>query len=188
MDQAPLPTERLPLTIRSLARWVDWSDVNNPQIKFTLRLSYNGDHMDFPYSGGILAFIDWKSRQVKFALQENLKSQGHRSGFSRLNEGIEKVRNGSMTRQNTADDQLYKEVVAWIEQHSHPVLSDVANSLVMDTQAGEESFDDFCSDFGYDNDSIKARNIHDLCTSLARGFRALVGADFDEIAKALEDY
>lgn len=30
-------------------------------------------------------------------------------------------------------------------------------------QAGEMSFDDFCSDFGYDNDSRKAEAIHRQC-------------------------
>ena len=37
-----------------------------------------------------------------------------------------------------------------------PKLDDVLHSLVMDSSASEQSFDDWCGEFGYDTDSIKA--------------------------------
>lgn len=64
----------------------------------------------------------------------------------------------------------------------------VCAALVSDTQAGDESFEDFCGNFGYDTDSRKAEAIHKACKSNGRKFRQLVGEDFDAIAELVQDY
>ena len=66
-----------------------------------------------------------------------------------------------------------------------PSLLEVCYSLAMDAQAGRESFEDFCSSFGYDEDSRKAEMTWRAC---ADTYRAL-GADLTEqMAKITEGY
>ncbi len=58
------------------------------------------------------------------------------------------------------------------------------DSLLSDAQAGEQSFDEFCGDFGYDEDSIKARRTWKACQRMAKKVRALLGNDFDKFLYA----
>lgn len=44
-----------------------------------------------------------------------------------------------------------------------PTYDDVVYSLVMDATACEQSFEDWCSDYGYSDDSIKALEIYRQC-------------------------
>jgi hypothetical protein len=44
-----------------------------------------------------------------------------------------------------------------------PKSQDVLHCLFMDSEASETTFSEWCSNFGYDNDSIKAREIYDAC-------------------------
>lgn len=44
-----------------------------------------------------------------------------------------------------------------------PSLGDVLHSLSLDSEACSISFDEWCLNFDYDNDSIKARGIYDAC-------------------------
>ena len=47
-----------------------------------------------------------------------------------------------------------------------PTIEDVLYSLVMDAQAGTYSFNVFCDEFGYNNDSIKVQNIYFACQKI----------------------
>jgi hypothetical protein len=67
---------------------------------------------------------------------------------------------------------------------TNPSAADVIGSLCLDTSAGEQSFADFCSDFGYDVDSRKAEKIWKACATLAPKVRRLLGDDFDTFARA----
>lgn len=48
----------------------------------------------------------------------------------------------------------------WIEL---PTESDILECLYSDSEAGKMSFNEFCSEFGYDNDSIKALDTYRAC-------------------------
>jgi len=52
-----------------------------------------------------------------------------------------------------------------------PTESDVLECLKSDCEAGSMSFDDFCDNFGYDNDSIKALDIYRDCMDTAKKLR-----------------
>jgi len=67
---------------------------------------------------------------------------------------------------------------------SEPTAADVLSSLVLDTQCGEESFEDFCADLGYDPDSRKAERIWAQCHKIAPKVRRFLGDSFDAIAQA----
>jgi hypothetical protein len=64
-----------------------------------------------------------------------------------------------------------------------PDAADVISCLISDTSAGEQSFEDFCSDFGYDQDSRRAEATWKACANLAPKVRGLLGEDFDTFAE-----
>jgi hypothetical protein len=65
-----------------------------------------------------------------------------------------------------------------------PTAADVLSCLTLDMSAGEQSFEDFCSDLGYDTDSRKALAIHTTCAALAPRLRAFLGDHFDAVMSA----
>lgn len=70
-----------------------------------------------------------------------------------------------------------------------PELPGVLNCLLSDAEAGAESFDDFCANFGYDTDSRKAERTHKACkrtaASLARLFSSSELADLRELFEGM---
>lgn len=70
-----------------------------------------------------------------------------------------------------------------------PVLKAVLHSLILDSQAREMSFIDWCSEFGYDADSLKAFNTYQECCKSASQLSTLyTRAEIEEIKEALQDY
>lgn len=67
---------------------------------------------------------------------------------------------------------------------STPKLADVIYSLVCDAGVGDMSFSDWCSDFGYNTDSIKAREMYLACGETRANLLKLVGR---EIFEALQE-
>ena len=92
--------------------------------------------------------------------------------------------------------KVSKRMIAWhdhykrwpdIAQAPHP--ADVLTSLVLDSSAIGQSFESWCSDFGYDSDSRKAEGIYRACQQNADKFARV----FDHVARealteALQDY
>ena len=63
---------------------------------------------------------------------------------------------------------------------SFPKEESILECLEFDSQCGNLSFYDFCDEFGYDHDSIKALNIHFACMETAkklRGFKFPIRED-----------
>lgn len=67
---------------------------------------------------------------------------------------------------------------------SEPTAADVLACLVSDTSAGDQSFEDFCSDLGYNVDSRKAERVYKACAKMAPRVRRFLGDDFDAVANA----
>ncbi len=65
-----------------------------------------------------------------------------------------------------------------------PSAADVLSCIISDARAGEQDFEDFCSEFGYDNDSRKAERTWKSCASMAPKVRQLLGEDFEEFERA----
>ena len=70
-----------------------------------------------------------------------------------------------------------------------PTLTDVMYALVSDAQCvcGGQSFDDFCSDLGYDNDSREAESIFLACRDIWCALIRL-GSNLDELSELFQDY
>jgi|SRR5579864_391102 len=65
-----------------------------------------------------------------------------------------------------------------------PTAADVLSCLVSDAFAGEQSFEEFCSDFGYDVDSRKAEATWRACAKTAPKLRRFLSEHFDAVAHA----
>jgi len=60
-----------------------------------------------------------------------------------------------------------------------PRVDDVLDSLLNDAQGGEQTFEDFCAEFGYDPDSRKAERIWRACQLVAKNMKRLLGKDYE---------
>lgn len=58
-----------------------------------------------------------------------------------------------------------------------PELDDVTYCLVSDSEADEMDFSEWANNFGYDDDSMKAKTIYDACVDTGRKLRIALGAD-----------
>lgn len=67
-----------------------------------------------------------------------------------------------------------------------PKLEEVLNCLFMDAEARNSCFEDWCSDFGYSDDSIKAKNIYDSCVQNGIKLKSSLGDKYHEIKKEIE--
>lgn len=76
----------------------------------------------------------------------------------------------------------------------HPEISNESDLIhafycfVSDSEAGgEKSFEEFCSDFGYDEDSRKAENIYKACGVSAKKFNRVFTCDIYDLLNELSE-
>jgi hypothetical protein len=65
-----------------------------------------------------------------------------------------------------------------------PNAEDCLDCLLSDARAGEQSFEEFCTEFGYDADSRRAEATWRACRRAGRGLRRLLGADYETFLSA----
>lgn len=70
---------------------------------------------------------------------------------------------------------------------SEPTAHGTLECLLSDAQAGEQSFEDFCAELGYDNDSRKAEQIHRQCQKTTIALKRLLGSDYETFLYADRD-
>lgn len=89
-------------------------------------------------------------------------------------------------RHNTIDYESYAR--RYIKPIA-PTSASVLYSLLSDAQARDMSFNDWCADFGYDVDSIKALNTYRACCLIGESIRMVfTSAQRAHLATLLEDY
>lgn len=71
-----------------------------------------------------------------------------------------------------------------------PNAADVVHSILSDASIADSagSFEDFCSDLGYDNDSIKALKSYKACVRMAKKTAQFFGDDLQTFQEAAQDY
>lgn len=70
-----------------------------------------------------------------------------------------------------------------------PCAADVIYSLLSDAEACDTSFSDWCENFGYSNESIKALNTYLSCEKTGRSLRKVFSTkQVAELREALTDY
>lgn len=62
---------------------------------------------------------------------------------------------------------------------NEPTPADVLSCLLSDAEAASESFEDFCSSFGYDSDSRKAERTYRQCEKLAPRVKRFLGEAYE---------
>lgn len=65
-----------------------------------------------------------------------------------------------------------------------PWAADVLSSLLSDAECGASSFEDFCAEFGYDEDSRAAERTYHACKAMGPKLRRLLGTDYERFAHA----
>lgn len=73
------------------------------------------------------------------------------------------------------------------EKAKYPTIKDVLYSLVMDSDALNYQFHEWCDNFGYGHDSIKAKETYDACIQNAIKLRSL-GFDIEALQEFYQDY
>lgn len=70
-----------------------------------------------------------------------------------------------------------------------PKVADVLHSLIMDASAADENFHDWCANYGYSDDSIKAMNTYKACLEIAVTLRKHFSPDtLRQVRELLQDY
>jgi hypothetical protein len=83
--------------------------------------------------------------------------------------------------------RLYMDVLVQVSKPVAPKLDDVLACLVRDAIHSTQTFDDWCSDYGYDTDSRKALQIYMDCQEIAKKLR-LARVPVEKEAERLQDY
>lgn len=68
-----------------------------------------------------------------------------------------------------------------------PDAPDCLSCLLSDSHAGDQSFEEFCSDFGYDADSRKAEQTWKACQKATASMKRLLGSDYESFLYAEND-
>lgn len=70
-----------------------------------------------------------------------------------------------------------------------PKVADVLYSLIMDSSAADENFHDWCANYGYSDDSIKAMKTYKACLEVAVALRKHFSPDtLRQVRELLQDY
>ncbi len=69
-----------------------------------------------------------------------------------------------------------------------PSSASVLYSLLADAEAENMTFEEWCAEFGYNSDSIKANNIYKTCLEIAEALKGFSNAQMAELREALQDY
>ncbi len=75
--------------------------------------------------------------------------------------------------------------VPWSKLAKPPTVADVLSCLCSDARSADRvTFEDWCSDLGYDTDSRRAKKIYQTCVETNAKLHAFLGEDFDLFANA----
>lgn len=92
------------------------------------------------------------------------------------------------------DKTLNPRCIAYAQQEKNkkpvtPEICGIIHSLNIDSQAMCESFPNWCDNYGYDSDSIKALNIYNACCDNAKKYYSVVDrATREKLEVILSDY
>ena len=71
-----------------------------------------------------------------------------------------------------------------------PTASDLVWAVATDSTALNESFSDWCGEFGYDTDNIKARSTYKACQTYANRLKNLINDEglFSQLVESAREY
>lgn len=101
---------------------------------------------------------------------------------------------GFIASDEKANSILWRSFLHWVESTDQlkpvkPCATDVLYALVMDSNADNEGFEDWCSNLGYDTDSRKALETYLQCQSNIKKIRNILDNSLlSKISELLQDY
>lgn len=95
-----------------------------------------------------------------------------------------KPRDGGRNKKPDGPSLANSERQCWIHT---PQLKDILGALVLDAGAADKSFDEFCGDYGYSNDSLSAFDLYRACADTGKRLRRALGKDFEAVAMEVEE-
>lgn len=96
---------------------------------------------------------------------------------------------GTIEFNNKKESFQYTDSIANFYDNKRPEAKSLIYCVLMDATCDLSSFEDFCSEFGYDSDSIKHKNIYDACIKSAEKLGNLFNStELSELNEAMQDY
>jgi hypothetical protein len=121
-------------------------------------------------------------REFNGELSEYKTGIGHRvklDKYGRLTQTAKKQVNEIKTILDTSDR------VTFANGAIYPTPASVLHCLLLDASALDESFDNWCSDYGYDSDSMSAFRTYQSCCDIAKKLYKVIPRIIREL---LQDY
>ena len=90
-----------------------------------------------------------------------------------------------------AAERYFEAMGGWTNAKSipAPLLRDVLHSLLLDGAAADTTFHDWCSEYGYDDDSRKALSTYDACRDTGHQLqRTFTAAERATLSELFQDY
>ena len=70
-----------------------------------------------------------------------------------------------------------------------PSVVDILHSLLQDSQSADQTFENWCSELGYDSDSRKAESTYNECRKILRWLQScLTAEELEQFGKLFQDY
>lgn len=133
---------------------------------------------------------DWHETAQKFLFTikgktfEYYTGIGHRESaamFSQDREEYNRLKNANL------NDYGLKSFLK-LSRATLPTIEGLFYSLVMNSSAADQTFSDWCSDFGYETDSRKALQTYEDCQESAVKMRGLTSATLDQLREYFQNY
>lgn len=124
--------------------------------------------------------------QLKFQKQSFTTIYRTGLGHRVLGLGVKKTAQGKYYRADTTDLTLERACEKHLLKPVKPSVADVIHSLMMDSDGSDQPFEDWCYNFDYNNDSIKALNIYLECQKTKTQMIKLFGIELYNSLVGLE--
>lgn len=140
-----------------------------PNILYNVTFSLNGKNLTTEYRLGV-GHVNWKAVRDGSSWIHHLSADQESMVYAVQKNPHATFKNKSLHASTAA--QLAK------NQKVAPKPYEVLSAICDDGQsAHNESFDSYCGNFGMDSDSIKAKQVYELCCELYHKAVNLIGAD-----------
>jgi len=92
-------------------------------------------------------------------------------------------------KRKTSYGRRYAAFLETLRKPKSPHPADVLHSIFLDSSASEQSFRDWCADYGYSDDSIKALDTYRACQENGYRLRRLFKSEtIAALSESLQDY
>ena len=151
----------------------------------------------FDYSGGILAFIpatrgsaSGDGKEVRFDMWKTLEKMFERDyRTTNVSNVIKGIRNHTIKAKDNQGSPTVMAVFNAIANMARPKAEDCIACILMDAQATDYTFPDWCAEYGYSDDSREAERIFNLCKENGYKLQKILSpAEMEEAKKMQENF